>query len=76
MADIAVHHKIFKALLSIEKYLYNSLMTEEERKIAIQSTPKTSSMNYNPPPLHDTATGAVKKTDSFFYGIHFTADLG
>ncbi|OMJ20936.1 hypothetical protein AYI70_g3783 [Smittium culicis] len=37
--------------------------------IEIQSCLKTSSMNYTPPPLNDTASSTVKKTDSAFYGI-------
>ncbi|OMJ28642.1 hypothetical protein AYI69_g1886 [Smittium culicis] len=42
---------------------------EEERKIAIHSCPKTSSMNYTPHPLNDTASSTVEKTDSTLYGI-------
>ncbi|PVU86994.1 hypothetical protein BB561_006494 [Smittium simulii] len=42
---------------------------QEERKMAIHSCPNTSYMNYNPPPLNDSATSIVNKTDSAIYGI-------
>ncbi|PVU92007.1 hypothetical protein BB561_004076 [Smittium simulii] len=41
----------------------------QERKNSLYSCPKTSSMNYNPPPLNDSASSAVKKTDYALYGI-------
>ncbi|PVU87853.1 hypothetical protein BB561_006145 [Smittium simulii] len=59
VTDLAIYPELLEALPSIE----------EERKSAIYSCPKTSSMNYNPPPLKDSASSAVKKTDSALYGI-------
>ncbi|PVU96831.1 hypothetical protein BB561_000939 [Smittium simulii] len=46
-----------------------SPLTDEERKSALYSCPKNSSMNYIPPPLNDSASSAVKKTDYALYGI-------
>ncbi|OMJ08407.1 hypothetical protein AYI69_g11075 [Smittium culicis] len=60
------------ALTSIEEDFFRTPLTEEERKIAIYSCPKTSSMNYIPPPLGDSASSAVKKADSVLYGIQLS----
>ncbi|OMJ29093.1 hypothetical protein AYI69_g1407 [Smittium culicis] len=48
--------KLTEALPSIEEDFFRTPLTEEERKIAVHSCPKTSSMNYTLPPLNDTAT--------------------
>ncbi|OMJ08288.1 hypothetical protein AYI69_g11127, partial [Smittium culicis] len=53
----------------IEEDFFRSPLTEEERKIAIHPFPRTSSMNYNPSPLNDSASSAVKKADTALYGI-------
>ncbi|PVU92580.1 hypothetical protein BB561_003746 [Smittium simulii] len=44
-------------------------LTEKERKNAIYSCSKTSSANYNLPSLNDSASSAVKKTESALYRI-------
>ncbi|PVU93875.1 hypothetical protein BB561_002973 [Smittium simulii] len=67
--DLTVYPELIEALPSIEEDFFRSPLTDEERKSALYSCPKTSSMNYNPPPLNDSASSAVKKTDSALYGI-------
>ncbi|OMJ28196.1 hypothetical protein AYI69_g2339 [Smittium culicis] len=69
VTDLTVYPELIEALLSIEEDFLRSPLTEEERKIAINSCPKTSSMNCYPPPLKDSASSAVKKADSVLYGI-------
>ncbi|OMJ14601.1 hypothetical protein AYI69_g8526 [Smittium culicis] len=53
--------ELSEALQSIEEDLFRAPLTEEEHKIAIHSCSKTSSMNYTPPPLKDTASSAENK---------------
>ncbi|PVU91486.1 hypothetical protein BB561_004380 [Smittium simulii] len=64
-----VYPKLIEALLSIEEDFFKFPLTKEKRKITIYYCPKTSSRNYNPPPLNDSATSTVKKTDSTLYEI-------
>ncbi|OMJ21360.1 hypothetical protein AYI69_g5848 [Smittium culicis] len=68
VTDLTVYPELTEALPSIEEDLFRTPLAEEERKIAIHSSPKTSSMNYIPPPLNDSASSAVKKADSVLYG--------
>ncbi|OMJ22129.1 hypothetical protein AYI70_g3061 [Smittium culicis] len=69
VTDLTAYSELTEALPSIKKDFFRSPLTEEERKIAIHSFPRTSSMNYNPPPLNDSASTAVKKADTALYGI-------
>ncbi|OMJ13777.1 hypothetical protein AYI69_g8856 [Smittium culicis] len=69
VTDLTVYPELIEALPSIEEDFFRTPLTEEERKIAIHSCPKTSSMIYIPPPLNDSASSAVKKADSVLYGI-------
>ncbi|OMJ13063.1 hypothetical protein AYI70_g8741, partial [Smittium culicis] len=69
VSDFSVYLELTGALPSIEEDFFRTPLTEEEREIAIHSCPKTSSMNYNPQPLNDTALSTVKKTNYSFYGI-------
>ncbi|OMJ19138.1 hypothetical protein AYI70_g4922 [Smittium culicis] len=69
VTDLTSCPALTEALPSIEEDFFRSPLTEEERKIAVHSCPRTSSMNYTPPPLNDTASSTVKKTDSTLYGI-------
>ncbi|PVU86851.1 hypothetical protein BB561_006524, partial [Smittium simulii] len=66
---ITTRISLTEALPSIEEDFFKLPLSKKERKMAIHSCSKTSSMNYNPPPLNDSATSAVKKTDSALYGI-------
>ncbi|OMJ08239.1 hypothetical protein AYI70_g11672 [Smittium culicis] len=56
----------------IEEDFFRTPLTEEERKIAIHSFPKTSSMNYFPPPLNDSASSVMEKDDSLLYVIQLS----
>ncbi|OMJ14369.1 hypothetical protein AYI69_g8627, partial [Smittium culicis] len=67
--DLTEYPELTEALPLIEEDFLRSPLTEEERKIAIHSCPRTSSMNYNPPPLNDSASSAVKKADTALYEI-------
>ncbi|PVU89438.1 hypothetical protein BB561_005353 [Smittium simulii] len=69
VTDLTAYPELIEALPSIEEDFFRSPLTDEERKSALYSCPKNSSMNYIPPPLNDSALSAVKKTDSTLYGI-------
>ncbi|OMJ16698.1 hypothetical protein AYI69_g7733 [Smittium culicis] len=69
VTDLTAYPELTEVLPSIEEDFLRSPLTEEERKIAIHSCPRTSSMNYNPTPLNDSASSAVKKADTALYGI-------
>ncbi|OMJ22773.1 hypothetical protein AYI70_g2658 [Smittium culicis] len=74
VTDLTSYPAPTEALPSIEEDFFRSPLTEEEHKIAIHSCPKTSSMNYTPPLLNDTASSTAKKTDSTLYGIHLALE--
>ncbi|OMJ15144.1 hypothetical protein AYI69_g8301, partial [Smittium culicis] len=67
--DLKVYPKLIEALPSIEEEFYRTPMTEEERRDAIYTCPRSSFMNYLLPPLNDSASAAVKKADSTLHGI-------
>ncbi|PWA01876.1 hypothetical protein BB558_001992 [Smittium angustum] len=69
ITDLNVYPELIEALPSIEEDFFRTPMTEEEKKEAIFTCPRTSAMNYQPPPLNDSASSAVKKADSILYGI-------
>ncbi|OMJ24706.1 hypothetical protein AYI70_g1395, partial [Smittium culicis] len=69
VTDLTSYPALTEALPSIEEDFFRSPLTEGERKIAIHSCSRTSSMNYTPPPLNDTASSTVEKTDSILYEI-------
>ncbi|OMJ18480.1 hypothetical protein AYI70_g5335 [Smittium culicis] len=69
VTDLKACPELTEALPSIEEDFFLSPLTEEERKISIHSCPRTSSMNYNPPQLNDSASTSVKKADTALYGI-------
>ncbi|PVU89976.1 hypothetical protein BB561_005094 [Smittium simulii] len=71
VTDLTVYPEYIEALPCIEEDFFRSLLTVKKRKNALYFCPKTSSMNYIPPPLNDSASSAVKKTDSALYGIQF-----
>ncbi|OLY84823.1 hypothetical protein AYI68_g1005 [Smittium mucronatum] len=68
VTDLAVYSEPSEAFTSIEEDFFRSPLNEDERKIAIYSCSRTSSMNYSPPPLNDSAPVSVKKVDSVLYG--------
>ncbi|OMJ22283.1 hypothetical protein AYI70_g2970 [Smittium culicis] len=75
ISQILVNQEQFNELTEmIEEDFFRSPLTEKERKIAIHSCPRTSSMNYNPPPLNDSASTAVKKADTALYRIQVALD--
>ncbi|OMJ20737.1 hypothetical protein AYI69_g6095 [Smittium culicis] len=74
VTDLTAFPELTEALPLIEEDFFRSPLTEEERKIAIHSCPRTSSMNYNPTPLNDSASSAVKKADKALYGIQVALD--
>ncbi|OMJ30032.1 hypothetical protein AYI69_g436 [Smittium culicis] len=69
LTDLAVYPELIEALPSIEEDFFRTPLTEEERKEAIHSCTRSSSMNYQPPPLNDSASTAVKKADACLHGI-------
>ncbi|OMJ12839.1 hypothetical protein AYI69_g9248 [Smittium culicis] len=69
VTDLTDYSELTEALPSIEEYFFHSPITEQERKITIHFCPRTSSMNYNPPPLNNSASSAVKKADTALYRI-------
>ncbi|OMJ14338.1 hypothetical protein AYI69_g8640 [Smittium culicis] len=69
VTDLTAYPELTEVLPSIEEDFFRSPLTEEERKIAIHSCLRTSSMNYSPPPLNDSASSAVNKAHAALYGI-------
>ncbi|OMJ13724.1 hypothetical protein AYI69_g8871, partial [Smittium culicis] len=67
--DLTVYPELFNALPSIEEDFFRIPLTEDERKDAIYSCPRSSSMNYQPLPLNDSTSAAVKKADATLHGI-------
>ncbi|OMJ28624.1 hypothetical protein AYI69_g1896 [Smittium culicis] len=67
--DLTAYPQLTEELPSIEEDFLRSPLTEEERKIAIHSCSRTSSMNLNPPPLINSASSTVKKADKALYVI-------
>ncbi|OMJ10597.1 hypothetical protein AYI69_g10180, partial [Smittium culicis] len=68
-SELKLYPKLKDALPSIEEDFFRIQLTEEERKDAIYSCPKSIFMNYLPPLLNDSASAAVKKADSTLHGI-------
>ncbi|OMJ13041.1 hypothetical protein AYI70_g8755 [Smittium culicis] len=58
LTDLAVYPELIEALPSIEEDFFCTPLTEEERKEAIHSCPRSSSLKYQPPPLNDSASAA------------------
>ncbi|OMJ19341.1 hypothetical protein AYI69_g6657 [Smittium culicis] len=58
----------------IDEDFYKSIGSEEETKEVIQACPRSSTMNYSPPPLNENITSAAKKTDTTLYGIQIALD--
>ncbi|OMJ24123.1 hypothetical protein AYI69_g4742 [Smittium culicis] len=69
LTDLDVYPELIEALPSIEDDFFRTPLTEEERKETIQSFLRSSSMNYHPPPLNDSASSAMKKVDAYIHGI-------
>ncbi|OMJ10264.1 hypothetical protein AYI69_g10315 [Smittium culicis] len=67
--DFQVYPELIEALQSIEEDFFHTPLMEEERNDAIHACLKSSSMNYKPPPLIDSASEAVRKADSTLSGI-------
>ncbi|OLY82894.1 hypothetical protein AYI68_g2976 [Smittium mucronatum] len=67
VTDLTAYPELTTALPAIEEDFFRLPLTEEEHKIAVYSYLKTSSMNYNPLTLNDTASSAVKKADIALY---------
>ncbi|OMJ18750.1 hypothetical protein AYI69_g6884 [Smittium culicis] len=53
LTDLAVYPELIEAFPSIEEDFFRTPLTEE-RKESARSCPKSSSMNYLPPPLNDS----------------------
>ncbi|PVU86357.1 hypothetical protein BB561_006726 [Smittium simulii] len=68
-SELKIYPMLKDALPSIEEDFFRIQLTEEERKDAIYSCPRSSFMNYLPPPLNESASTAVKKADSTLHGI-------
>ncbi|PVU88097.1 hypothetical protein BB561_006029 [Smittium simulii] len=68
-SELKIYPMLKDALPSIEEDFFRIQLTEEERKDAIYSCPRSSFMNYLPPPLNESASTAVKKADSTLHEI-------
>ncbi|OMJ11072.1 hypothetical protein AYI69_g3287 [Smittium culicis] len=64
-----IQDQLVKALPPIEEDFFRTPLAEEERKEANHTCPRISSMNYLLPPLKDSASAAVKKTDTTLHKI-------
>ncbi|PVU91781.1 hypothetical protein BB561_004212 [Smittium simulii] len=68
-ADLMIYPELREAIPSMEDAFFRSPFTEEEKKEIIYSCPRTSGMNYSPPPINEVASGNIKKTDNLLYNI-------
>ncbi|OMJ08718.1 hypothetical protein AYI69_g10967 [Smittium culicis] len=69
IVDLKVPQGLIDIMPHIEEDFYKSIGCEEETKEVIQACPRSSTMNYSPPPLNENITSAAKKTDATLYGI-------
>ncbi|OMJ28349.1 hypothetical protein AYI69_g2179 [Smittium culicis] len=69
LTNLTVYPELIEALPSIEEDFFRTPLTEIEKKEEIHSCPKSSSMNYLPPPLNDSISMAVKKAYTTLHGI-------
>ncbi|OMJ15363.1 hypothetical protein AYI70_g7323 [Smittium culicis] len=69
LTDLSVYPELIEALPSIEEDFLRTPLTEEERKEAIHSCPRSGSMNYHPPPLNESASYAVMKANAYLHVI-------
>ncbi|OMJ11506.1 hypothetical protein AYI69_g9804 [Smittium culicis] len=67
--DLSFYSELVNALPSIEEDFFRTPLSEDELKDAIYSCLRSSSMNYQPPPLNDSSSAAVKKADTSLHGI-------
>ncbi|PVU95345.1 hypothetical protein BB561_001890 [Smittium simulii] len=68
-SELKIYPMLKDALPSIEQDFFRIQLTEEKQKDAIYSCPRSSFMNYLPPPLNDSALTVVRKADSTLHGI-------
>ncbi|PVU89331.1 hypothetical protein BB561_005421 [Smittium simulii] len=59
-SELKIYPMLKDALPSIEEDFFRIQLTEEERKDAIYSCPRSSFMNYLPPPLNESASTAAR----------------
>ncbi|OMJ09723.1 hypothetical protein AYI70_g10769, partial [Smittium culicis] len=69
LTQFPVYPELIEALPSIEGDFFGTPLTEKEWKEAIDSCHRSSSMNYHPPQLNDSASSVVKKVDADLHGI-------
>ncbi|PWA03802.1 hypothetical protein BB558_000027 [Smittium angustum] len=69
ITDLTVYRQLKEIIPSIEEEFFCSRMTEEEKKDVLYTCPRSSCMNYSPPPLNDSASAGIKKMDFMLYRI-------
>ncbi|OLY82853.1 hypothetical protein AYI68_g3020 [Smittium mucronatum] len=65
--ELSVYKELSDALPFIEEDFFRTPLSEDDCKTALYTCPKTSSMNYAPPPLNYSASTEVKK---FYKKLH------
>ncbi|PVU94468.1 hypothetical protein BB561_002529 [Smittium simulii] len=67
-----LNQKLAEILQTIEKNFFCLPLTDKERKDALFSCPKSSTMKYLSPSVNETASTAAKRADPVFYNLQAT----
>ncbi|PVU91193.1 hypothetical protein BB561_004518 [Smittium simulii] len=69
IVELETYPKLLEAIPCLKKDFFRACISEEARKELIYGSAKFCGMNYNPPPINENASLAVKKMDSAMYGV-------
>ncbi|OLY79810.1 hypothetical protein AYI68_g6110 [Smittium mucronatum] len=69
ITELSVYAELSEALSSTDEDFFRTPQSDEDRKTALYTCPKTCSMKYFPPPLNESTSTADKKLDSTLYAI-------
>ncbi|OMJ25058.1 hypothetical protein AYI70_g1161 [Smittium culicis] len=67
--EVENYPELIEEFPDTEDDIFRSPLKEDERKEIVYGYPKFRVVNYQPPPLNDTARTAVKKVDGLLYSI-------
>ncbi|PVU88615.1 hypothetical protein BB561_005757 [Smittium simulii] len=65
-ANLMIYPEFREAIPSMENDFFRSPFTEKERKEIIYSCPRTSSINYSPPPINKAVSENIRRPAPFF----------
>ncbi|OMJ08662.1 hypothetical protein AYI70_g11402, partial [Smittium culicis] len=67
--EVENYPELIEEFPDMEDDIFRSPLKDHERKEIVYGYPKFKVVNYQPPPLNDTAPTAVKKVDGLLYSI-------